>query len=297
MLLTIGIALAAAADCPRTYDTTDIVEAANAAESYFTKTDEAGFVSSHQALADRLGCSKDVLSLAAIARVHRVEVLAAFLEGREDRVSRALAGVFVAEPGHQIPATLVPDGHPVRGLIPNAMTALRDDPGVELPKPGSGWIEVDGTYAARAPVQRAALLQQIDGQGAVLATHYRWPDEPTFGWVVSVPPSDTSIVTAVPKDRPAATRKTPGPWARRGPLLGLSVASLVTSGALLALASDQRAEFEASPMLGTNATDDERGGYRTELEGIQDRVRGLSYACYAGAAAGLALGVVAVITW
>jgi hypothetical protein len=297
LALLVPDALAAGiADCPRTFDTSEIVDAANSAEAGYAKMDADAFATSRLGLEARLACSKDILDRATIARIHRVEVLGAFLDQREARVAQALGGVFAAEPGHQIPSKLVPDGHPIRGLVPNGMTALRDDPGVALPPLRSGWIEVDGGAALLAPTQRAALLQQIDGQGAVLATHYRWPEDLGFDWLVAEEPA--RLAASDPTLSPSLrTRAGPLPWTRRAPLIALTVGSLAATGALIALAVDTRAEFDAAPTLGANATDRERGDYRGELETMQTRALGLTVGYCAAAGGGLVLGVVTVATW
>ncbi|MDP2315465.1 MAG: hypothetical protein Q8P41_21385 [Pseudomonadota bacterium] len=295
MLLFVAHAFAAGlADCPRTFDTGEVVDAASSAEAAFMRVDAPGFSGGRAALAARLACSKDILSPAVIAQVHRVEALGTFLDQEGTRVPQALAGVFAAEPGHQIPSSLLPEGQPIRGLIPAAMLALRDDPGVALPKPGSGWIEVDGTHALRAPTQRSAVLQQIDGQGQVLATHYRWPDEAGFGWVVPVEASDDALATAAQVE-PTGNRA--GPWAHRAPTLAGAAASFVASGVLYAIASQGSAEFDAKPVLGPDASDQARADYRAELDGMQARTNGMTYGCYAAAGLGLAFGAVAVVTW
>ena len=296
MLLFYSSAVAAGfADCPRTYDTVEVVDAAKSAEEAFKKVDAAGFRSGRQAVEARLVCSKDILSPAAIAQIHRVEALGAFLDKQATRVPQAVAGMFAAEPGHQVPTLLLPDGHPIRAQIPVAMMALRDDPGALMPVPGSGWIESDGAAAPRAPVQRASVLQQIDSQGQVVTTHYRWPDEVGFDWVVPMESGDA--VADISTAKPPVERKAASPWAHRAPLLVLSGASLVTSGLMYALAADGRAEFDGSPTLDGDALDAERAAYESELQALQAETNGLSYGFYGFLGVGVALGAVAVITW
>jgi hypothetical protein len=292
------------ADCPRHFDTAELLDAATSAEAAFQKVDAAGFAAGRSEMEARLACVGEIVSPSAIARVHRVETIASFLAKDAARVPQALAGTFAAEPGHQIPSSLLPDGHPIRAQVSVAMMALRDDVGAPLPALGSGWFEADGTSVKNAPAQRAAVIQQIDGQGQVLATHYRWPDETGFDWVV--PGAGTAGTTegrgsssALSATTPgSATRSsTPSPWGRRAPLLALSAGSLVASGVLYALAAEGKAEFEASPQLGDDATDAERSAYRSELEGMQSETNGLSLGCYAALTVGLGLGAVVVVTW
>ncbi len=301
LLLTAQSLAAGAAECPRKFDTTEILEAANASEKAFMKVDKPAFLTSRSDVEARTACASEILSPSAQARIHRVATLGAFLDGRMDRVPIALSGLFAAEPGHQIPASLLPDGHPIRNLVPSAMAYLRDDPGVELPKPAGGWIEADGAHALRAATQRSSLLQQLDSQGVVLVTHYRWPDEAGFDWVVPVVGTSSKgsqVATKNLTESRAVVEPTPtGPWAHRAPLLALAGTSLVTSGVLFALASDARAEFDASPVLGGDASEEERADYRTELSQVQGNANGLSYGCYATLGVGVALGVVTVVTW
>lgn len=295
LILLLPAHAAGLADCPRTFAAGDIVDAAASAEAAFVGVDAAGFASARLTMESRMACSKDILARGDIARVHRVEMLAAFVDVRQAQVPQALAGVFAAEPGHQIPSSLLPEGHPIRGMIPNAMSALHDDPGSELPKPASGWIEVDGAHALRAPAQRSAVLQQIDGQGAVLATHYRWSDETGFAWIVPDAPVETAAVqVGVPMSPTPEARSR---WTRRTPLLVLSAASIVASGTLLALAAGEHAEFDASPSLDADATNAERAAYHDELDAVRSKNNGLVYGFYGAAGAGLALGVVTVVTW
>lgn len=298
-LLSASSFAAGAADCPRKFDTTEILEAANATEKAFMKVDKPSFQTARADVGSRMVCASEVLSPSAQARIHRVETLGAFLDGRLDRVPRALSGLFAAEPGHQIPTSLLPDGHPIRNLVPSAMAYLRDDPGVELPKPGNGWIEADGAHALRVATQRASLLQQLDGQGVVLATHYRWPDEAGFDWVVPVAGTKSSAVATknLSESRAAVEAKPAGPWAHRAPLLALAGTSLVTSGVLFALAADARADFDASPVLAAGATADEEAAYRAELTRVQGSANSFSYGCYATLGVGVALGVVTAVTW
>lgn len=298
LLLAVDHALAAGlADCPRTFDTGEILDAATSAEGAFVTLDGAAFATARQTMEARLGCSAEILSPPADARIERVEALGAFLDERDALIPQALAGLFFAEPGHQIPTALLPDGHPVRALITPAMLLLRDDPGLTLPVPSSGWIEVDGAHALVAPTQRSAVLQQIDGQGAVVATHFRWPDEVGFDWVVPVAASTAPAVAETARLRPPTASHPPTAWGHRAPLLGAAAASLIASGVLYAIAAQGYQEFDGSAVMGPDATDAERSTYRTQLEGMQATTNPVAYGCFAAAGVGLALGVVTVVTW
>ncbi len=309
MLLLVAHALAAdPVVCARNYDTTEVIDAATSAESAFGRLDAKAVAAARGTMESRLTCLGEIVSPAAVARVERVEALSAFVDGRPEQVPLALAGLFSAEPGHQIPTALIPEGHPIRDLIAPAMLLLRDDPGAVLPVPTSGWIEVDGAHALLVPTQRAAVLQQIDGQGQVVATHFRWPDEVGYTWVVTVA---ASTAPAVASSKPAqktlvtgrTTAKAPpppsstGPWTHRAPLIGVAVASLAASAALYAVAADDYHAFDASPVQGADATAQERADYLAQLQAMQAKTNPLTYACWAAGGVGIALGVGTVVTW
>lgn len=289
------------ADCPRTFDTAEIIDAAAEAERAYGALDSPAFTAARLDLEARIACTGDLLAPGVVAKVHRVEVLGAFLDDQTTRVSQALAGLFTAEPGHQIPASLLPDGHPIRGRVSSAMMALRDDPGVPVPAMTSGWVEADSLATKVVPTQRAAVLQQVDGQGKVVATHYRWPEEVGFAWMAE---GVTGAVSAAPlgsaphaSGSTAKVAKPAGPWAHRAPLIAITGASLVASSVMFALAAEGRAEFDATAALNAAASDEEREDYRANLQEIQGRVNPLAYASYGAAGLGVALGVVTVVTW
>jgi hypothetical protein len=192
-----------------------------------------------------------------------------------------------------MPTSLVPEGHPVRQQIAPAMMALRDDPGFLLPVPASGWIEAEGVAVKSAPVQRAAVMQQVDGQGQIVATHYWWPDEANTGWLVPVEKGIDTSTTAVATKAPG----TPSPWGRRAGLLAATGATLVGSGLMFALASGGRAEFDAVQPLDESATSEQRAALEGDLGAMQAEVNTLAYASYAAAGVGVGLGVVTVIVW
>ncbi len=281
--------VAHAADlCPRRFDTSEIMEATRTAEDA-VGVDATAFRTSQHDMEERLACSADILSPDAQAHILLVETVAALADRRDERIVQALGGVFAVEPGLQIPSTLAPEGHPIRERVPAAMLALRDDPGVELPHVASGWIEADGALAHRAPTQRAAILQQIDGQGLVVATRLRWPDDVGFDWVVGA--TSSSIADVVPPTL------TPSPWAHRAPWLAGAGASLVTSGVLLAMAADARGEFDAEPSLSPDVVGDDREEYAMRVREMQGRANGLSVGGYVAGGVAVALGSVTVVTW
>lgn len=278
------------ADCARRFDTVEVLEAVSSAEIAFATANGTAFAEARLAVEARMACSSDILSPAAQARIHMVAALGGFVDKRHERVPLALAGMFAAEPGHQIETKLVPEGHPIRAQVAPAMMYLRDDPGVALPAVGSGWIEADGVHATKAPAQRASIMQQLDGAGQVIATHYRWPGDDDFAWVVAGAPVIDVATVVAPKPTPSA-------WAHRAPWLVASGTSLITSGVLYAMAADGRAEFDAQATLDGAARDEVKAAYTEELKSMQTETNTLTYGAYIAGGLGLALGGVAVITW
>lgn len=111
-------------------------------------------------------CAEAVLDATMIGQVHRVVALGAFLDGEVDPGQEALAGLFMAQPGFQIPVALLPDGHPIRLAIPKAIARLQGDEGVSPPKV-SGAVLVDGARGEPLPTRRASVIQQLDPTGRI----------------------------------------------------------------------------------------------------------------------------------
>lgn len=280
-MLILALSHLATAACPA--KSADIDAALDDAEASYTAMDLDRFGAAVTTATADAACLAERPPRATIAHLHRVEGLHAYFAGKDpDRAAKAFAAARSIEPAYAFPETLVPAGHPV------AQTYGSLDPaGVKseaIAAPAHGRVEVDGRASATRPSDRPALVQVIGEEGAVSGSAYVWPGDALPDYAVAVA-------------RVKAASAKPNPWVHRAPLLGLAAASLATSAGLLAMAADGRAEFDASPTLGSDASDSERSAYRKELEANQASTNGLAYGGYAAVGVGLAFGVVTVVTW
>jgi hypothetical protein len=209
-------------------------------------------------------------------------------------VPAALAGVIAADPGHQIPVSLLPEDHPIRAWLPAAAALLREDTPKPIPAPASGWLEVDGVFSTTAPANRAIVVQQVDAQNAVVATRYLWPGNREFSWLVG--PAAPARVARTPEaaaPAPTPAKRKGSPWARRIPFMVLTVGTGAAAGWFLADANDAVLDFRQAEQ-GALVSSEE---YREQLQGYQDRANvGASAFCIlGGASAGLLL--VTAISW
>ncbi|MFZ5476722.1 MAG: hypothetical protein ACOZNI_08105 [Myxococcota bacterium] len=252
-------------DCERRFDAADLLEAVRSADVRFVALDAAGFEAARAAVRDRLACVGEPLSGATIGAVHRVEAMGAFLDG--DPPAVALAGLLAADPGYQLPASLVPEGHPIRAAFGPAKELLRDSRARPLPALVEGWIEVDGSASTSVPATRAAVLQQIDAQGRVVETRYARPEDPVGGWTGE----------AVP----VAARRS------RAPVAVAAGASLVAAGGLYLAAAGSQAAFADRSIERDEA----------ELAALRTRTNALTVGWVAAGAATAGLAVAFAWPW
>lgn len=286
------------ADCGTTYGAADVLEAAEAAERYFTKMDAESFASTRAAMMMRLACIREPLTPTPIGAVHRVQALGAFLDGEDQHTIAALAGLLGAEPGYQVPVALIPVGHPVRALLPSAATRLRESDTAPLRAMEVGWIEVDGVSTAAAPRNRAVVLQEFDGEGQVVETAFFWPEDALGAWgaTAGAPAGKAEAPKPAKEPRPA---KEPPPLAEAAPLpkeppaahpwglVGAAGASLLASGALYGVAMAAEGAF----------WDDEALTTVDQLTAQRTRTNALVGASGVALAAGVGLGAVVVVRW
>ena len=80
------------ADCPRSFDTREITDAADSAEVSFSNVDVPGFNASRSEMLSRLACAREPLAPQAIARVHRVQALGSQVEKAGTKVRKYTQG-------------------------------------------------------------------------------------------------------------------------------------------------------------------------------------------------------------
>lgn len=202
MLLLFSVAWAAPlASCTRTFDTSELSSAVTAAERAFSEMNSGDLAIAAGDVRTRLVCIGERLDPEVLARVHRVEALSAYVTGNQGHVPVALAGVIGAEPGHDIPTSLVPEDHPIREQRRFATKLYKDGLPRPLMKPESGWFEVDGDPNHVPTTSSASIIQQIDGQGMVVETRYLWPEDDLGAWakVDTGTVATTSTTTTAPR--------------------------------------------------------------------------------------------------
>ena len=281
----------------RTYTTDQLKDAAESARSAFAAVDPEGFATSRGIMLDRVRCQTERLDPKVIGQVHLVQALAAQLEGRKDRVAAAIAGMFAADPGYQIPLTVVPEGHPMRGQIDYAARLLREPPTTALPILPSGWIEADGELAKAISPVRAELVQEMDGAGQVIATGYLWPGDPVDAWLAPPAKSEGSGgVSARPaSDLSSAARLPPthpSPWLHRAPLIVAGVGAGVAAAILGVDAFTAKSSFDAYTPSSPASAEDE-----STLTGLQTRANENATIALVVGGVGLGVATVTVVTW
>lgn len=292
MLFLLLIPKSFAVDCARTFDERAIAAAAAVAERFYANKDKEHFASAREAMEVMLGCSSEVLSPGVVTEVHLVEALGANLD-RKDRVPQAMAGVFATNPEYALPPALVPVNSTMASQIPAAKQLVVGDKGVALPQLGAGWFDVDGARTARAPLRRSALIQQVDTAGEVVATHYSWPDEPSFSWVVATVKAPAVTDRAISSPAPVEV----SPWGHRAPLLFTTALAFAGSGLAYGLAAQHHATFTEVAALDGTESAEERAELEAHLKSIQARANPETIAAIAAGGVGVILGVVTVVTW
>ncbi len=268
----VSIALAAPLSaCGETWTARGVADVVESADLSVGAMDTAGLLAARDLLLRRLACVSEPLPAATVGAVHRVVATAAFLEKQDARIAPALAGLLAADPGYQMPPTLYPEGHPMRKLLVHAGILARSTTTRPLAVLPSGWLEVDGLPTAAAPAERAAIVQQIDAQGAVVETRYVWPDDALGAWSGSGAPL------------PSATAKRPA----RVPLAVATVASVVATGVLYGLARDRHDTFWDTSAPRSDA----------EIEQLRDTTNGLTIGWVAAGVASVGLGVGLAVAW
>ncbi len=160
--------LAFGADCPS--DTfAEALHQAGAVELAFANLDDAGFDSAAGAMSDSLPCVRTQLAPGDAAQLHRAMGLTAFVAGNPSNSRKSWAALRSLQPGWKPPASLMPDGHPIRDIWDAAEPT--DAAGELGGAPEGGWV-IDGARSTVAPQGRAFVVQGFDAQGGVAYTGY-----------------------------------------------------------------------------------------------------------------------------
>ncbi len=164
-----------------------------------------------------LDCLEGTVTTETAARVHRVKGIVAFAADQEDRAAFSLTAARLLDPGHPMPDSLVPVGHPVRVIYDEV--DLSDDPMMSVPEATAGWLAFDGSKGLDRPLARASVIQVFDHEGQPRTARYLYPGDP-------LPPYPGSLAP-----RLGDGLGDPAPQKKRFPLLGVAGAGMLVAGA------------------------------------------------------------------
>ncbi len=180
--LILGLALgllpmaAAAADCPKSHSSADLMGALDTAESAYAKLEVDGFKAGTDQARALLPCISEPLIKPHIARLHRFEGLRGFVDRDPSITVPAFAAARSIEPGYSFPEALVPANNPVRDEYKLADLSTGTFQTVAQPKSGS--LRINGDISTDRPLGWPAVVQLVDDSGAVTQTAYVHPSDP-----------------------------------------------------------------------------------------------------------------------
>lgn len=271
------------ASCAARTRTADLQRPINEAQAAFASMDGTGFARAGERGAEALRCLSEPISPTMAAAWHRHEGLAAFLADDAARARSAFRAARALQPSWALPEDVAPPGNPLTQLYEEA-GAL--GPGPEEPvsvQPGLTLL-VDGALSGAVPTERPAIVQVLAADGQVLHTDYlrvgaplpadlaEAAAAPKLAAVAPPPPHDITIVTQ--RERPPVA------------LLASAGGALLLSGGAYAWSASLRDRY-----LHDETVADE------DLPGLITRNHAAVVTAGALAAAGLGLGVSAVVVW
>ena len=243
LLVSSGLAHAAP-DCAVAAAGSEVAQAITDMDVAFGDLDEASFRSARAKRARLLPCVGDRLNPAQITALHRSEALATFLDRQPAAAVGAMRALLAVAPGYAFTEEVAPQGHPLHVYYEIALGSTTV-PGRPLPRPASGWLEVDGVATELAPPDRPYVFQRMDRDGKVLQTELVMAGaEPTPYASRDVKGGKAEKVAKTPADRD--TRRV------QVQLLATSGVAALASGGLYLVGAQRNNEFwDAS----TNAAD------------------------------------------
>lgn len=172
---------------------------------------------------EQLPCLNEVLEPEDVAAWFRLEGIASFVAGDAAAAAPSFATARALTPDYQLPSAL---GLPAREVYDAALPF--DAEPVELPKPASGWLAVDGLRASAGPGGRPFLLQWVDGPQVALSARVDPGDTlPAYPRHAAIP---VPVVSTAPPPPEAPPPSRPGRLS-----VGLAAGGAVAAGGSLAL--------------------------------------------------------------
>jgi hypothetical protein len=232
------VAPAAHAACASPSTNAQLVAEMDRATELFGKLEVDGFQDASKKASTLLECLSEPVSRSTAASFHRVRGLALFLDRDSPAARRSFAAARAIEPAYTFPTDIVPTGNPIL----DDYTAVDASEGQTetIPEPKIGSVRVDGSGSLSRSKSVPAIIQLLDGRGAVAHTVLLQPD-------AALPDFLTSAEQVAPV-KPDSSEKT----AKKGPkvpLLASAVAGLVVAGGLYGGSFGTRAAYEGSTTL------------------------------------------------
>ena len=138
------------------------------ADVAFAKMDAKAFRAARWQADKSIPCLGEAVQAGQVAAFYRMQALGSFMDQDHARTVAWFKSVFAVAPQYVLPATLAPDGHPLRidFEVAQGSPRLRGEP---IRRPAIGTIRVDGKAAIALPQDRPYLWQHID-QGGIRTT-------------------------------------------------------------------------------------------------------------------------------
>jgi hypothetical protein len=148
--------------CPAT--SADVETALDAAESAFESMDPLGFDADHRAVLAQTACVTDALEPADIARIHRLDAVAAYLGRDHDAGVASFRAARAADPALTLPEAFAPEGNAMRLWFEESGLG-GGSPSIALPVPAGTTMRVDGVAATEVPLDRPVVVQLVTDAG------------------------------------------------------------------------------------------------------------------------------------
>ena len=285
---------------PKGSSSQEMLQRISEAETAFGAMDLPAFQQARLAASLSLASLAEPIDPSAAAAYHRLLGLEAFLARQEARAIASFHAAQAIHPSMQLPQSLAPPGNPLHTLWVRGSQESDGSPFSMNPPPG-GILWVDGARRRARPSSRPAVVQLQDpASGRILRSWWLEPSQPDPTW----PPLDAtspslaaelaSVGTLTPVSDPIGlpdparlSRSKPRPGAVAMFLGG--AAGLAASGALYAVALDQKATFMDPDAAGISDVG--------ELDAQRRRTNSIAGASVGVGTAGLGLGLVGLFRW
>ncbi len=305
LALLLGPSLAHAT-CALPTTARDIATAVNDVDQAFIAMDINTFNEAEARATSGIECLEEALTPYDAAGVHRSAALRAFIVRDTDAARTSYATALAAQPNFNLPPAIAPEGNSLQQLYAEARELAEEKPDrIALEVPRGTVLLVGGRRVQMRPLNRPAVIQLVDLQGAVLWSGYV-PErgiEPDFsdfeGLAPEVKASDppaakvgipqrpeprSSFRIESPTRAPRGVTRAPASTTTRKYIAGAAGASVVA------------AVLYATAVSTASTYQNPKTPYK-DLDTLRSRTNGLVVASSAIGTVGLGLGAYAFITW